>query len=291
MQDETVKFNLVLPEFKSGTVQVLVTQDESDVIVVKLSKIIKSVTDLILQDGKYLCPFGFLIDLSHHVKFIKVAAIVTTTEHFEKEGWILSDQYYLRSLLHGLNIEDIRSPLDTSIKQSHAYISRSWPLKYPISLTLVACTEPSKPLFSLVMEAEEEVLIESIDINVMNGIVGGFQEGQVVLKPSRKYHWSFGISFLDSCTKLVANFNKNSRESQRVLKTNAAVLNIQIHLNITGINLISTFQAVLDFYNLYNTSDPLKNLEIIHGKNVTRELIKEEVVGDCQIFFTCTFKD
>lgn len=284
-----MKFYLVLPEFKPGTVQILVTEDESDVILAKLNRTIKSANDLIFQDEQYLCPFEFLIDLSsHNVKFIKVVAVVTSTEHFEKEGWILSDQSHLRSLLHGLDLKDIRSPLDTSIKQSHTSVSQSWPLKCAISLSLIACTEPSKPLFSLIMEAEEDVVIESIDINVMNGIVGGFQEGQIVLKPQRKYHWSFGISFLDSCTKLIANFNQNSRESQHVLQTNAAVLNIHIHLNISGINLISTSRALIDFYNLYNTPEPLKTLEILHGTNVTRELMKEEVIGDCQIFFTCT---
>lgn len=288
MQDEKVLMYLVLPEFKPGNVQILVTEDESDVILVKFHRIIKSVNDLLLKDGKYFCPFDFLIDLSsHNVKFIKVVAIVTTTEHFEKEGWILNDETYLQSLLHGLWLRDIRSPLQTSIKQSNVSISQSWPLKSPISLNIIASTEPSRPLFSLLMEAEEEVVINSIDIVVMNGIVGEFQEGKIVLKPKRKYHWSFGISFLDSCTKLIANFNKNSRESQHVLKSNNSVLNIQIFLNINGIDLVSNSKALLDFNNLYNTLEPLKTLEILNGNNVTGEVVKQALHGECQIFFTC----
>ena len=294
---------LSFPEYKPGTVQIVVTEDESDVILIKLSKVVKSLNDLIYENNIHLLPFDFKIDLSsHNVKSIKVTVIFTSTEQFDKEGWILKDQSTLQSLLHGMHLGEIKSSLITGGKQSHISISKSWDLKCPISVGVIASTEPSHPLFSIILESEEEVIVKEIVVNIMNGIVCGFQQvissfnkkEIILLKPGVKHHWSFGISFLDNSTKLIVEFEKGKRESQHVQETNPAVLNIQIHLQIkenSKISFCSHWVSFLDFYSLYNSLQPLKSLETKHGKNFfKKDLTNKEpnpsLDNKCQIFFT-----
>ena len=168
---------LAIKDFKPATVQILVTIDESDVILTRINKIIKSIEDLIQEEGGHLLPFDFHIDLSaQNAQYIKVTAIMTFTENSEKDGWILDDPSNLQALLHGLKLADNYIPLTTNINQSNCSKSKSWHLKCPISVQVKASTYAHKPLISIQTKGEEEVTVKGIDVNVMNGIVGGFQK-------------------------------------------------------------------------------------------------------------------